>query len=98
VDDLYTGDSDGDDGNGNDKLPSNNTSIYKIVDESQVKSKNLVQRAADQLTRYNWPGNVCYVSDVVVPPGRDGVVRFIDDICRYVEFYDTSYLFKLGFK
>jgi len=44
MDDLYTGDSDDNDGNGNHKLSTTNTTILKIVDESQVESKNLIQR------------------------------------------------------
>ncbi|KAF0715754.1 SF3 helicase domain-containing protein, partial [Aphis craccivora] len=87
MDELYTGDSDDDVGNGNDNIRPSNTTVYKAVDEFKIESKNVIQRAADQLARHNWGGNVCYVSDVVVPPGRSGVVRFVDDICRYIQFY-----------
>ncbi|KAE9530106.1 hypothetical protein AGLY_011568 [Aphis glycines] len=90
VDELYTGDSDDDVGNGNDNIPTTNTSVYKAIDEFKTESKNIIQRAADQLVGYDWGGNVCYVSDVVVPPGRSGVIRFVDDICRYIQFYRTQ--------
>ncbi|KAL4149429.1 hypothetical protein QTP88_003381 [Uroleucon formosanum] len=51
------------------------------------KNEKVLQRAVDLCINHDWNGNVCYVSDVIVPPGRDGIIRFVDDICRYIEFY-----------
>jgi len=87
VDVLYIGDSDSDDRDGDDNLSGIDTGILKIIDQSSPESQDIIQRVADKLINHDWLGNFCYVSDVVVPPGRDEVMRFVDDICRYVEFY-----------
>lgn len=69
MDELFTGESDNDDGNGNHSVHTSHSGVLKVVDESPVKDKDVIQRVVDQLASYNWNGNVCYVSDVVVPPG-----------------------------
>jgi len=81
MDSIYTRDSD-DDGSHGDNQQSGDRKCYETVDMHSTEDTDILQRAASKCFNYNWHGNVCYVSDVIVPPGRDGILRFIDDICR----------------
>lgn len=86
MDNIYTGNSDDDGGHGDHELQSFDSEYYKAVDKFTTEDKDVIQRVTDKCINYNWNGNVCYVSDVIVPPGRDGVIRFINDICGYYIF------------
>lgn len=86
MDDIYTGTSDSDGGYGNDKLRESKGEIYKHVDAPKAEYTDVVRRVASKLSNFNWSGLDVYVSDVIVPFGRVGIIHCLKELEQHLKF------------